>query len=243
MKTILVINSKGGSGKTTVATNLAAYFAGKNLTTAIMDYDPQGSSLHWLRSRNPNLPAIHGANAVRQKGNLLRSWQMAIPRDTERLIIDSPAGVDRLLLQEMVRKSDFIIIPVAPSLIDIHAVANFVKDLFLVGQIHGNKTKAAVVANRVNSSKFVYEPLEQFLNKLELPFLTRLSDSQNYILAADQGMGIFEMDDKKTIVERGEFQPILSWLESGADQTCKNSADVIQFYRKKAYRLVMDQRS
>ena len=243
MNTILVINSKGGSGKTTVATNLAAYFAGKNFATTIMDYDPQGSSMHWLKSRPPNLPEIHGANAARQKGNLLRSWQMAIPKDTEFLIIDSPAGVDGLLLQEMVRKSDFIIIPVAPSSIDIHAVAHFVKDLFLEGQIRENKTKAGVVANRVYNSEFAYEPLEQFLHKLELPFLTRLSDSQNYILAADQGMGIFEMDYKNTIKERKEFQPILNWLGLNTNHARKNATDVIQLYRKKAYRLVMNQNS
>ena len=125
MKTILVINSKGGSGKTTVVTNLAAYFAGENVNTAIMDYDPQGSSLRWLKSRPDNLASIHGANAARQKGNLLRSWQMSIPKETECLIIDSPAGVDGLLLQELVRKSDFIVIPVVPSSIDVHATADF----------------------------------------------------------------------------------------------------------------------
>ena len=183
MKTILVINSKGGSGKTTAVTNLAAYFAGKNMNTAIMDYDPQGSSLHWLKSRPPNLKTIHGANAARQKGNMFRSWQMAIPKDTECLIIDSPAGVDGLLLQELVRKSDFIVIPVAPSSIDIHATADFVKDLLLVGQIRTNSTKVAVVANRVKKSKAIYAPLERFLDSLKLPFLTRLSDSENYILA------------------------------------------------------------
>ncbi len=228
MKTILVINSKGGSGKTMVATNLAAYFASNNFNTTIMDYDPQGSSLHWLSSRPQSLPAIHGANAVRQKGNLLRSWQMAIPKNTDRLIIDSPASVGGLLLQEMVRKSDALIIPVAPSATDIHATGHFVKDLFLVGQIRSNKTKAAVVANRVNCSDLLYDPLERFLNLLRLPFLTRLSHSEKYVSASDQGMGIFEMDHKETISERNEFQPILSWLGSGGDREDENTPDVIQ---------------
>ncbi len=209
-------------------TNLATNFAGKKINTAIMDYDPQGSSLHWLKSRSPNLAAIYGANAARQKGNLLRSWQMAIPKETECLIIDSPAGVDGLLLQELVRKSDFIIIPVAPSSIDIHATADFVKNLLLVGQMRTSRTKAAVVANRVKNSKAIYEPLERFLDTLKLPFLTRLHDSENYIFAAARGMGIFEMDYKETIVERGEFQPILSWLGLGIEQECNNSSDVIR---------------
>ena len=85
-----------------------------------------------------------------------------------------------------------------------------------------------MVANRVRNSKAMYEPLERFLDSLKLPFLTQLSDSENYILATARGMGIFEMDHEATIMERGEFLPILSWLGSGVEQECNNSTGVIQ---------------
>ena len=71
MQTILIINSKGGSGKTTLATTIASYFASTNKKTAIMDYDPQGSSLHWLKIRSTDANTIYAANAATQKGNLI----------------------------------------------------------------------------------------------------------------------------------------------------------------------------
>jgi chromosome partitioning protein len=215
MLTILVINSKGGSGKTTLTTNLASYYASKKARTAIMDYDPQGSSIQWLRVRPDDAEKIHGANAAPAKGAApLRSMHAWVPADTEVLVIDAPAGVKGLLLQELVRKSNFIVIPVAPSPIDIHATADFIKELFLSGGARTSKAKIAVVANRVRSaSSPVYGSLERFLNSLKLPFLTSIRDSENYIHAVEKGLGVFEMDETATAEERRELMPILKWLD------------------------------
>ncbi len=214
MLTILVINSKGGSGKSTLTTNLASYYASKKTRTAIMDYDPQGSSLQWLRVRPSQAEKIHGANAAQPKGTAtLRSLQGWIPVDTEVLILDAPAGAKGLLLQELVRKSNFIVIPVAPSPIDIHATADFIKDLFLFGGARTCRAKIAVVANRVRSSSSpAYGALERFLASLKLPFLTSIRDSEIYLLAAEKGLGVFEMDEATTFAERRELMPILKWL-------------------------------
>lgn len=231
MQSILIINSKGGSGKTTLTTNIASYFASENHKTAIMDYDPQGSSLHWLKTRSTELNAIHAANAATQKGKLIRSLQMYVPENTEKLIIDAPAGVEGMLLQEMVRKTDFIVIPVSPSTIDIHATAEFIKELLFRGGIRKQQTKIAVVANRVRRTMRVYEPFERFLQGLSLPFLTRLSDSDQYILAVEQGTGIFEMDEKDVAAEREEFEPIVKWLDPGADQQTARPDNVVTFGR------------
>lgn len=231
MQTILVINSKGGSGKTTLAANIASYFASRNCQTAIMDYDPQGSSLHWLKGRSKDLNAIHAANAATQKGKLIRGLQMYIPENTEKLIIDAPAGAEGMLLQEMVRKADFIVIPVTPSTIDIHATADFIGELLFRGGLRKQETKIAVVGNRVRRSMQVYEPFERFLNGLSLPFLTRLSDSDQYILAAERGAGIFEMDEADAAAERKEFAPIIDWLDPGADQQAASPGNVVNFAR------------
>jgi chromosome partitioning protein len=231
MQTILVINSKGGSGKTTIATNIASYFASRNHKTAIMDYDPQGSSLHWLSMRSKNANPIHAANAAMQKGTLIRSLQMYVPENIEKLVIDAPAGVEGLLLQEIARKADFILIPVAPSSIDVHATADFIRDLLLKGGIRKHTKDIAVVANRVRRSMPVYEPLERFLNALDLPFLTRISDSDPYILAAEQGTGIFEMPEAEVVAEREEFHPIISWLDWGAHQQSEAGYNVVNFDR------------
>jgi len=219
MLTVLVINSKGGSGKTTLTTNLAGYYASRKIKTAIMDYDPQGSSMQWLKTRpaytdNIQVEKIHGANAAPPKGAApLRSLQGWVPTDIEVMIIDAPAGTKGLLLQELVRKSNFIVIPVAPSPIDIHATADFIKELFLYGGARTSKAKIAVVANRVRSpSSPVYAALERFLNSLKLPFLTSIRDSENYLYAIEKGLGVFEMDAATTAAERRELMPIMKWL-------------------------------
>jgi chromosome partitioning protein len=217
MNTTLVINSKGGSGKTTITTNLASYFATKDIRTTVMDYDPQGSSLQWLRVRNRPGARVHGANAAPQKGGRIRSVEMYVPADTQQLIIDAPAGASGLLLQEMLSRTDCILIPVAPSAIDIHATANFVRDLLLTGRIRTRDIRLAVVANRVRSSKPVYQPLERFLGSLGLPLLARVSDSDVYVKAAEEGLGIFDMASPAPDAECAEFMPIVGWVERQRD--------------------------
>jgi chromosome partitioning protein len=177
-----------------------------------MDYDPQGSTLNWLRVRPPHVRKIHGANAAPQKSGL-RSIGMHVPTETRQLIIDAPAGASGLALQEMLTKAHCILIPVAPSAIDIHATANFIRDLLLTGKIRANNIRLGVVANRVRKSNPVYQPLERFLNSLNLPLLARLSDSEVYLSAAEMGVGIFEMDFAVSASERQQFQPIVEWVE------------------------------
>jgi chromosome partitioning protein len=215
MNTTLVINSKGGSGKTTIATNLASYFAVSKIPTAILDYDPQGSSLNWLQFRSELQPTIYGANAAPVKGSRIRSVEMFVPPQTEQLIVDAPAGASGLLLQEILRRADCIVVPVAPSSIDIHATANFVKDLFLAGRIRTRNIRLAVVANRVRRAVPVYQPLERFLSSLGVPFLTSITDSDVYLNVAETGLGIFEMDASAE-AERREFIPIVEWVAQRA---------------------------
>jgi chromosome partitioning protein len=230
MNTTLVINSKGGSGKTTVTTNLASYFATQGVTTTILDYDPQGSSLSWLSLRERPGSKLYGANAAPQRGPRIRSIEAHVPADTRQLVIDAPAGASGLLLQEMLARANCIVIPVAPSAFDIYATANFVKDLLLVGRIRSRSIRLAVVANRVRSSAPVYRPLERFLGSLCLPFLTRISDSEVYLRAAETGAGIFEMDESAA-AEREEFMPIVDWVggERAPDtSTASRIIDLVQ---------------
>jgi len=210
--TTLVINPKGGSGKTTLATNLASYFAANSMATALMDYDPQGSTMNWLRLRPTHARRIHGANAAPQKTGL-RTLGMHVPAGTEQLIIDAPAGTSGLVLQDMLARSHCILIPVAPSPIDIHATANFIRDLLLTGKIRANNIRLGVVANRVRKANPVYQPLERFLNALNLPLLARVSDSEVFVTAAEAGVGIFEMDFAVSATERGQFLPVAEWVD------------------------------
>ena len=212
MNTTLVINRKGGAGKTTVSINLASYFAANNVATTIMDYDPQGSSLNWLKSRPPHLAKISGANAAPERFGTLRGFGMYVPPETRELIIDAPAAVSGVLLQELLRRANCILIPVTPSTIDIHASVGFIRDVLLTGITRVRSTRIAVVANRVRRSMPVYEPFQRFLNALNLNLVGRLLDSDAFVRAAETGTGIFDMDAGLAIAECRQFAPIAHWV-------------------------------
>ena len=214
MNTTLVINPKGGSGKTTVTTNLASYFAAANVPTAVMDYDPQGSSLNWLRLRSPHAPKIHAANAARHQGVQLRSIAMYVPEQTQQLIIDAPAGASGLVLQEMLDRANCLVVPVSPSPIDIHATANFVADVLNTARIQARKLPVAIVANKVRRSMPQYAPFDWFLSTLKLSLVARLVDSDVYLKAAEQGLGVFEMEPGLALAERRQLAPLIEWLTS-----------------------------
>src|SRR5215510_13725417 len=135
MNSTLVINAKGGVGKTTVVTNLASYFASRGVPTTIADVDPQGSSLNWIQQRPTDAFKIHGADLSPRGAPGSPVTRRQIPPQTKQLIIDAPAGPTRLMLQDLLARTQSILIPVAPSAIDVHATANFIKELLLVGQV------------------------------------------------------------------------------------------------------------
>ena len=219
MNTTLVINRKGGAGKTTVATNLASYFASQSVATTIMDYDPQGSSLNWLKSRPSQLAKIHGANAAPERFGTMRGAAMYVPPETRQLVIDAPAGATGVPLQEMLRRANSILIPVTPSSIDVHATAHFIKDLLLTGIIRTYNIRIAVVANRVRRTMPVYQPLERFLAALNLNLVGRLLDSDAFVKAAEAGVGIFEMDAGFSTAECKQFAPIAEWVGGKTERT------------------------
>jgi chromosome partitioning protein len=214
MNTTLVINPKGGSGKTTVTTNLASYFAAADVPTAVMDYDPQGSSLNWLRLRSPHAPKIHAANAARHQGVQLRSIAMYVPEHTQQLIIDAPAGASGLVLQEMLDRANCLVVPVSPSPIDIHATANFVADVLNTARIQARRLPVAIVANKVRRSMPQYAPFDWFLSTLKLSLVARLVDSDVYLKAAEQGVGVFEMEPGLALAERRQLTPLVEWVIS-----------------------------
>ena len=225
MNTTLVVNAKGGVGKTTITTNLASYFAARDIPTTIADFDPQGSSLNWLAQRSSDARKIHGADLAARHGAGLQVGRRQIPRETQQLIIDAPAGPSRLLLQDLLARTQSILIPVAPSSIDVHATANFIKELLLVGHVRFRNIRVAVVANRVRSGKPVYAPLERFVASLGIAFLGRVSDSDIYVEAAETGLGIFDLPADTCSAELREFQAIVRWVsgeETIADTAISN---------------------
>ncbi len=214
---ILVVNGKGGCGKTTLTTNIASYYASRGISSAIMDYDPQGSSLQWLklRSNHKNSDmAIHGISAHQGSGSgMTRSWQLRVPPGTERIIVDAPAGTSGTSLIEMSRNVDAIVVPVLPSPLDMHAAAKFIEELFLVTKVRARNIRLCVVANRVPSNSRAYKNLKQFLDSLNIPFVAKLRDSQNYIMAAEKGQGIHDLTHRRATRDKEQWRKLMQWLE------------------------------
>jgi len=215
LQKIIVLNSKGGCGKTTIATNLASLYSREGYATALMDYDPQASSLRWLRVRPKESPPIYAVPAAeRQKSTTTLAWQIRVPPETQRIIIDAPAGVDDFQLQNFVRQADTILIPVLPSPIDIHAATRFIECLLLVGKVRQYGVRVGVVANRVKQNTRIYKSLQRFLDTLKLPLITTLRDTQHYVRAAERGIGVHELWDKRADIDREQWQPLWQWLEN-----------------------------
>jgi chromosome partitioning protein len=136
-----------------------------------------------------------------------------VPGDTERLVIDAPAGASGMVLQEMLERAHCLLVPVVPSAIDLHATANFLRELSGWGRVRSGAVPVAVVANKVRRSMPAYWPLEQFLQAANLKLLARLIDSDVYLRAAESGLGIFELDANLAVSERKQFTPIVEWVE------------------------------
>ncbi|MEX2525686.1 MAG: ParA family protein [Gammaproteobacteria bacterium] len=212
MQRILILNAKGGCGKTTIATNLAGHFADQGLVTALMDYDPQGSSMAWLKLRDADHPDIQGIAAFQRRRGVTRAFQLRPPEKADRVIIDAPSGVTGIQLVDYVQSADTILLPVLPSPIDIHAAAHFIQDLLLIGKIRKRGIRLGIVANRVRERTLVFQDLERFLTTLGIPLVASLRDSQNHMRAAEQGLSIHELKGSRVAPDRERWDALIRWL-------------------------------
>lgn len=213
MQRILILNPKGGSGKTTLATNLAASFAVSGSWPALMDLDAQGSSMRWLSKRPNEQAPIYGIAGFSRSAAVTRSWQLRVPRDCDPLIIDTPAALETHDLPEITRGADIILIPVMPSDIDIHTAAKCIADLLLVAKIKRSDDRIGIIASRVRSNTLVSQSLTRFLMSIDIPLIATLRDSQNYLRAAELGVGIFEMPTWQVSKDLDEWHNLLGWLD------------------------------
>lgn len=222
---ILIANAKGGCGKTTVATNLASHFANNNEKTALVDCDPQYSSLDWLAVRAESLPKIYGIAGTNKSSTMTKSlsWRMRIPHDCTKVIIDTPAGFSGNMMEDLLQQADIIVMPMIPSAIDIRAATAFIKEIMSSRVYKQSPKPIAVVANRVKKNTLIYNKLSNFLNSLHTPFVTSLRDTQFYVRASEYGMGLSDFQ-KLSIKDRREWQPLHDWIET----TSKNLKDKVQ---------------
>jgi chromosome partitioning protein len=228
-KRIVVLNPKGGSGKTTVATNLAAYYASAGFSTVLTDHDPQASSTRWLRKRSASLPPIHGIPAYDKNPRVTRSFMLRLPPGTERVVIDTPAAVSAQDMPELVRDADAILVPVLPSDIDIHACSKCISDLLLIAKVRRSQDRIAVIANRTRRNTVVLTTLLRFLGTLKIPVVTTLRDSHNYLRAAEHGNGLHEMKNYLVRDDLETWRPLIEWVEArGEDHAVAETSSSLE---------------
>lgn len=211
MRHIMIANAKGGSGKTTLATNLASYFAYQNKNVVLMDYDEQCSSLDWLSARSAAKPAIQGIAAYKKNPEKAK-------RNTDIVIMDVPAGIRGGELTRLIRKAQTILIPVLPSPIDMRAAKKYIDEIKKSAPVAQKKAKIALIANRAREITNISAELDEFLRKQKVPYLTLLRDSQNYVRAAERGLGIYDMGPAATAIDREQWAPIIKWIKSKRSQ-------------------------
>ena len=211
MRSIMVLNSKGGSGKSTVATNIASYYASQGNKVVLVDFDPQASSLDWLSARQSGRSTITGIDGA--------SGHFRVPRSADYVVYDTPAAVHGAELSAFLRRAQSIIVPVLPSPIDMRAATPFVQKVLDNGRVSRKEARVALIANRCREHYNIYHQLDKYLRKVrKAPFISALRESQNYVRAAERGLGVFELPPYAVRKDLDQWDPIIRWLNSKRSQ-------------------------
>ena len=209
IKKVVVLNPKGGSGKTTLAFSLAGYLASTGRKVGLLDMDRQGSSTHWLKNRPESLPLIRALPLPDSK-----SGRVDVPHDVDYVVIDAPAALTGEELIDYTCGAHAILVPVLPSDLDIHAASRLVSQLLLKAQVSRRNGRLGIVANRVKERTLAYKQLLRFLDRLSINLGGVLRDSQNYTHAAANGHCIHEMTPSQVRRDTEQWQAITAWLEA-----------------------------
>ena len=205
MPVIVVANPKGGVGKSTLSTNLAGYLASRGHSVMLGDVDRQQSALTWLSIRPKNLPAIgtwenHHDEIVRP------------PKGTTHVVLDTPAGLHGKRLDEVMKLADKVIIPLQPSIFDIHATHAFVREL--LAHRRSDKVKFAVVGMRVREGTISSDHLRAFVEGLKVPVLGFLRDTQNYVHLAAHGLTLWDVSSSRFERDLEQWKPVIDWVDA-----------------------------
>jgi chromosome partitioning protein len=204
MQTILVANPKGGSGKTTLATNVAGWLAGKRQRVMLRDFDPQRSSTEWLERRPALFPRIAGRAADAKHG--------AREAEHDWRVIDTPAGLRGDDLRDAVRRADVMLVPLTPSAFDMAAARHFLATIHEHKAIRKGELALGIVAMRVDPRTRSAAELDAFLDEFELPVVAHLRDTQVYVHCARDGASVFDLPRSRGEQDWEQWKPLTRWI-------------------------------
>ena len=207
MKTVLVASSKGGAGKTTLATHLAAQSALEGMRTALVDADPQASSTRWAQRRAGLDSAVLALDGTRHKG-----WRRQVPDDTQRVVIDAAAGAMAQDLEPFLQSVDAVLVPIVPSTIDIEATVPFLDSLARHPRVRKGELRVGLVANKLKPWTNVSQQALDLLAQWPYPLVAQLRDSQAYVVTTALGKSLFDYHSAQVREHQGDWTPLLKWL-------------------------------
>jgi chromosome partitioning protein len=228
IRRILVINGKGGCGKTTIATNLAVAYAHQEHQVALVDNDPQASSTFWAEQRDPELAHIHLVPA-HQRANMYQTqtFHNRLAPDIDRIIIDGHSNARDRDLETLLKQADVILIPLLPSSIDIRAGSTFITNLLTHRAFRNDPRPVGVIANRVQPNTPTHDKLTHFLHCLDIPAVATFRDSPVYTEAADLGQGVIDMRDSGAArKETPAWHQLTRWIDSQARPAARTVQDL-----------------
>ena len=208
MKTVLVASSKGGAGKTTLATHLAAQAALDGLRTALVDADPQGSSTRWAQRRAGLDSAVLALDGTHRKG-----WRRHVPDDTQRVVVDAAAGDMAAQLDAYLDSVDAVVVPVVPSTLDIEATVPFLDSLARHPRVRKGELRVGLVANKLKPWTNVSQQALDLLAQWPYPLVAQLRDSQAYVVTTALGKSLFDYHSAQVREHQADWEPLLKWLD------------------------------
>ncbi|MEN1972348.1 ParA family protein [Luteimonas sp. MJ204] len=208
MKTVLVASSKGGAGKTTIATHIAAHAAVDGLRTAIIDADPQQSSTRWAERRAGLESAVLPIAGARRAAT---AWK-SLPEDTQRVVVDAPAGAMADDLETWLEHADAVVVPVLPSALDLDATVHFLDSLARHARVRRGDLRVGLVANRMKPWTNASQATLDLLAQWPYPVVASLRDSQAYVLLVGLGRSLFDYRSAQVRNHQADWAPLLKWL-------------------------------
>jgi chromosome partitioning protein len=217
MQTLVVANPKGGSGKTTLATNIAGWLAGRKQRVVLADFDPLRAATDWLARRPPLFPAIMGWTPDGARGEKRGELKGEPPHW---LVIDTPAELHGESLRDAMRRADILLVPVSPSAFDMGATQRFLEQIAEYKAVKKGDIAIGLVAMRVDSRTNSAGELEEFLKGFDYPLVAHLRQTQVYVYCARDGLTVFDMPRSRAEQDWEQWRPLARWIARQA--TVKN---------------------